>query len=38
MGLLKKLWKYVSKHEEWEPSICCMCDVKLEHRQLYRTT
>jgi hypothetical protein len=25
--------KYVSKIEEWEPSICWMCDVKLEHRQ-----
>jgi len=25
--------KHVSKLEEWEPSICWMCDVKLEHRQ-----
>jgi hypothetical protein len=25
--------KHVSKLEEWEQSICWMCDVKLEHRQ-----
>ena len=23
----------MSKLEAWEPSICWMCDVKLEHRQ-----
>jgi len=25
--------KHASKLEEWEPSICWMCDIKLEHRQ-----